>query len=557
MEFRGTGLGNNGRKIHITRELLSLSFGHQCAGFGVGPSWFRLDPPASVRFNSAHGCPSTARTHRMNSEILWLVRLGLEAKLFTREQALATLRAVGRSAQLIDFAQRLIDDSIVHDVELLEKLAGNAHARGQISPPPGNPLLDDGPIEPMPAPAARPTPAPGSGAAPTTAPSASPATSAASLPRRDTPAGAPQFPFERIASMDDATLATSLRRLLIATGEFGASDLHLSAGSTPFIRKHRALAPISTHVLKEDESLRLNTALLAAHQRDIFLERKDYDFALALDADHRYRVNLMFHKWGPAGSYRMVPAGVPRLDDLGLRNVDTIRKLLTYHNGLILITGPVGAGKTTTLAALVAELNEHREDHIITVEDPIEVVQLPKGCNVTQREVGPHTKSFFTALKGALREDPDVIVIGELRDLETIEMAISASETGHLVIGTMHTSDASTTLNRLLDVFPPAQQTQIRASVAESLRGILCQRLLPSLDGGLVAACEIMVSNTAIQALIREGKSQGLRNVMETGVKEGMCVMENVVVELYQQRKISKETALMNTSTRNVRAKIV
>lgn len=551
MEFRGTGLGNNARKIHITRELLSLSFGHQCAGFAVAPRCFRLDPPASLRFNSAHGCSPTARTHRMNSEILWLVRLGLEANLFTREQALATLRAVGRSAQLIDFAQRLIDDSIVHDVERLEKLAGNAHARAQISPPPGNPLLDDGPIEPMPTPAAPASSARATPSAPTTASSAAP------LPRRDTPAAAPQFPFERIASMDDATLAASLRRLLVATGEYGASDLHLSAGSTPFIRKHRALAPISAHVLKEDESLRLNTALLAAHQREIFLERKDYDFALALDADHRYRVNLMFHKWGPAGSYRMVPAGVPRLDDLGLRNVDTIRKLLTYHNGLILITGPVGAGKTTTLAALVAELNEHREDHIITVEDPIEVVQLPKGCNVTQREVGPHTKSFFTALKGALREDPDVIVIGELRDLETIEMAISASETGHLVIGTMHTSDASTTLNRLLDVFPPAQQTQIRASVAESLRGIVCQRLLPSLDGGLVAACEIMVSNTAIQALIREGKSQGLRNVMETGVKEGMCVMENVVVELYQQRKISKETALMNTSTRNVRAKIV
>jgi twitching motility protein PilT len=205
---------------------------------------------------------------------------------------------------------------------------------------------------------------------------------------------------------------------------------------------------------------------------------------------------------------------------------------------------------------MVDELNTQREDHIITVEDPIEVVQNPKGCNVTQREVGPHTKSFFSALKGALREDPDVIVIGELRDLETIEMAISASETGHLVIGTMHTSDAATTLNRLLDVFPPAQQTQIRASVAESLRGIVCQRLLPGTAGGLVVACEIMVSNTAIQALIREGKTAGLRNVMETGVKEGMCIMENVVFELYSQKKITKETALINVSTRNVRNKI-
>ena len=230
--------------------------------------------------------------------------------------------------------------------------------------------------------------------------------------------------------------------------------------------------------------------------------------------------------------------------------------MLSYHNGLILITGPVGSGKTTTLASMVAYLNETRTDHIITVEDPIEVVQPAKGCNVTQREVGPHTRTFATALKGALREDPDIIVIGELRDLETIEMAISASETGHLVIGTMHTSDAATTLNRLLDVFPPAQQTQIRASVAESLRGIVCQRLLPGADGGLVLACEILVSNTAIQNLIREGKSTGLRNTMETGVKEGMCLMDNVVFGLWQERKISAEVALANITNRVLKAKI-
>jgi twitching motility protein PilT len=468
----------------------------------------------------------------MNNEILWLLRLGLDAKLFNREQALVIMRKVGREAQLMDFAQQLIDDGIVADVDQLETIAGQAMTRAKVGPPPGNPLLDEDP-----------------------APEAATGISGASA-KGSIAGGSPKFPFAEIAAMDDATLAQAVRQLLIDTGEFGASDLHLSAGSTPFVRKHRALTPITTHVLTEAESLRLNTALLAPHQLAIFTERRDYDFALALDADHRYRVNLMVHKWGPSGSYRMVPAVMPKLDKLGLRNLETIRKLLTYHNGLILITGPVGAGKTTTLAAMVAELNEQREDHIITVEDPIEVVQTPKGCNVTQREVGPHTKSFFTALKGALREDPDVIVIGELRDLETIEMAISASETGHLVIGTMHTSDAATTLNRLLDVFPPAQQTQIRASVAESLRGVLCQRLLPSTDGGLVVACEIMVSNTAIQALIREGKTAGLRNTMETGVKEGMCIMENVVFELYQQKKISKETALMNVSTRNVRQKI-
>ncbi len=468
----------------------------------------------------------------MKNEILWLIRLGLDQKLFNRDQALAVMRMVGKDGELMDFAQKLIDEGFVSNVELLETLAGNAVARAEVGPPPGNPLLDED--EPAPP-----------------APAGQPATATAR-----TSGGVPQFPFDRIASLDDAALAAAVRQLLIDAGTHGASDLHLSAGSRPFIRKHRALTPITEHILTDQESLRMNTVLLAEHQKNLFLERRDYDLALALDAEHRYRVNLMFHKWGPSGSYRMVPATMPKLGELGLRNLDAIRKLLSYHHGLILITGPVGAGKTTTLAAMVAELNEQREDHIITVEDPIEVVQPPRGCNVTQREVGPHTKSFFTALKGALREDPDVIVIGELRDLETIEMAISASETGHLVIGTMHTSDASTTLNRLLDVFPPAQQTQIRASVAESLRGVVCQRLLPATSGGLVVACEIMISNTAIQALIREGKTAGLRNVMETGVKEGMCIMENVVLELFQQKKISRETALINVSTRNVRQKI-
>ncbi len=465
----------------------------------------------------------------MNNEILWLLRLGLDQKLFTRDQALTVIRMLGRNVELMDFAQKLIDDGFVSDVEKLEAIAGDAMARAAAGPPEGDPLADD---------------------------DAAPAPRAAAKVASASPNGTPQFPFAQIASLDDAALAQAMRQLLVDAGKYGASDLHLSAGSKPFVRKHRVLTPFTDHILTEAESLRLNTVLLAEHQKKIFLERRDYDLALALGQENRYRVNLMVHKWGPSGSYRMVPSTMPKLDELGLRNLEAIRKLLTYHNGLILITGPVGAGKTTTLAAMVSELNEQRTDHIITVEDPIEVVQPPRGCNVTQREVGPHTKSFFTALKGALREDPDVIVIGELRDLETIEMAISASETGHLVIGTMHTSDASTTLNRLLDVFPPAQQTQIRASVAESLRGIVCQRLLPAVGGGLVVACEIMVSNTAIQALIREGKTAGLRNVMETGVKEGMCIMENVVLEMYQQRKISKETALMNVSTRNVRQKV-
>ncbi|MFM8619830.1 MAG: type IV pilus twitching motility protein PilT [Opitutaceae bacterium] len=455
----------------------------------------------------------------MNADLRWLLRLGAEQKLFTAEQGRAVIAKLGGAPDLMTFAQELIDSGMVAAVDKLEEIAGEAISRAADGPP----------AEPE---------------------------AKQSAPARDSaPSGG--LVFETIGALDDAALAAGLRGLLRATAASGASDLHLSTGARPFIRRARVISNISEHVLTTDEALRLNTVLLSEGQRRIFLERRDYDYALAIGADDRYRVNLMFHKNGAAGAYRMVPAGTRSLEDLGFaRYLETLRKLLSYHNGLILITGPVGSGKTTTLASMVAQLNETRSDHIITVEDPIEVVQPARGCNVTQREVGPHTRSFATALKGALREDPDVIVIGELRDLETIEMAISASETGHLVIGTMHTSDAATTLNRLLDVFPPSQQTQIRASVAESLRGIVCQRLLPSPTGELVLACEILVANTAIQNLIREGKSAGLRNTMETGVKEGMCLMDNSVFALWQDGRIAPDVARANIPNRVLRQKI-
>ncbi len=477
----------------------------------------------------------------MNNDTRWLVRLAIDQGLLTRPQSHQVRDKVGANADLMTFAQELIDSGIVTDVETLEKLAELAVAKGEQGPPADDPLAPEREAD----------------AAGDEHDDDTDAEKAVNSAAPGQPAGAPRFAFETIATLTDDALAASLRELLKATARFGASDLHLSTGARPFIRKDRALSFLSEYTLNAKDALRLNLALLSEGQKQIFLERKDYDYALALSGTDRYRVNLMFHKNGAAGAYRMVPAETRTMEALGYtKHLETLKKLLSYHNGLILITGPVGSGKTTTLASMVDYLNQTRTDHIITVEDPIEVVQPPKGCNVTQREVGPHTKSFFTALKGALREDPDIIVIGELRDLETIEMAISASETGHLVIGTMHTSDASTTLNRLLDVFPPAQQTQIRASVAESLRGVVCQRLLPGIDGGLVLACEILVSNTAIQNLIREGKSTGLRNTMETGVKEGMCLMDNVVFGLCQERKISAETARANITNRVLKAKL-
>jgi twitching motility protein PilT len=476
----------------------------------------------------------------MNHDIRWLARLGIDEGLLTRSQGVQVAAKVGPEADLMTYAQELIDSGAVTDVETLERLAELAMTRATQGAPANDPFAVESSAPPRHSSAATPR-MPDASAAPT-----------------DVSSGdATGFPFESMDALADEALAAALRDLLRATARQGASDLHLSTGARPFIRRNRVLSFLSDTTLSATAARRLNLALLSEGQKKIFLERKDYDYALALGGSDRYRVNLMFHKNGAAGAYRMIPATPRTLDDLGYtKHIATLMKMLSYHNGLVLITGPVGSGKTTTLAAMVAHLNETRTDHIITVEDPIEVVQPAKGCNVTQREVGPHTRSFASALKGALREDPDIIVIGELRDLETIEMAISASETGHLVIGTMHTSDAATTLNRLLDVFPPSQQTQIRASVAESLRGIVCQRLLPGTDGGLILACEILVNNTAIQNLIREGKSTGLRNTMETGVKEGMCLMDNVIFNLWQDRKIPAEVALANISNRVLRAKI-
>lgn len=343
--------------------------------------------------------------------------------------------------------------------------------------------------------------------------------------------------------------------LLIATYE-GASDLHICADCRIFVRHHRAIVYKSKGIVSAEVARALNLSILSDEQAARFTDEQDFDFALPFNSGQRFRVNLMQHKEGIAGTYRIVPAEAPSLEELGFPNADRLKELLAFHNGLILVTGPVGSGKTTTLAALIEILNQTREDHIITVEEPIEVIQESKLCQITQRAVGPHTKTYKRALKGALRQDPDIIVIGEMRDLETIEMAISASETGHLVIATMHTSDAATTLNRLLDVFPPSQQPQIRSMVAESLRGIVCQRLLPNKAGGLTLANELLLQSLAVSALIREGKTQALPNVMETGRGAGMVQMDYSVLELWESGIIDDDIALANIRNRMMHQQI-
>ena len=360
--------------------------------------------------------------------------------------------------------------------------------------------------------------------------------------------------FEALKSADEAALKGALKGLIGLCVEQGASDLHITAGARPRIRLHRQIQYISDRIIGTELAERLNKVFLTQEQRATFEKEMDFDYALCFEENEsqRYRVNLMTHKDGVSGVYHIVPSRVKTLDELGFTNSGVIKSLLSYHNGIVLVTGPVGSGKTATLSTLVSELNATRTDHIVTVEDPIEVVQNSVNCIITQREVGKHTESFATALKSALREDPDVIVIGEMRDLETIEMAITAAETGHLVIATMHTRDAATTLSRLLDVFPPAQQNQIRAMAAGSLRGILCQRLLPSTDGKLVLASELLINTPAVANLVREGKEQGLKSVMQVGKSKGMQIMNDTLMDLVRSGKVTKETAIANISDKSV-----
>lgn len=361
--------------------------------------------------------------------------------------------------------------------------------------------------------------------------------------------------FESVPNLSEPELRNFVLNLLKEVRARGASDLHLSALSNPFVRHSGANKSISNYILTAEDAMRLNTVLLNETQKKSFTDNKDLNYPLAVDENNRFRVCLMLHKDGPAGSYRLIPEKIMSLQELGFteQNCKTIENLLDYHNGLILVTGPIGSGKTTTLASLVNIVNTRRHDHVITVEDPVEIVQHSLNCNVTQRELGSHTNSYKAALKGALREDPDVIIIGELHDLETIEMAITASETGHLVIGTLHTCDAANTLNRLLDVFPPAQQSQIRAMTAGSLRGIVCQRLLPAANGGMTVAAEILINTTAVGNIISEGRTHHLRAVLQTGQNAGMCTMDTSVFELYKRGAISREVAQYNIRARDIK----
>jgi twitching motility protein PilT len=325
--------------------------------------------------------------------------------------------------------------------------------------------------------------------------------------------------------------------------ESGASDIHLGVNALPIWRRFGGLEPIWLRAdrLTAADTERLAMGFLDEQQKRILLERGDVDFAYATDFG-RFRASVVRHRLGFDIVFRIISTNLRTMDELGLPQ--SLKLLTQYHNGLVLVTGSVGSGKSTTLAALVSEINRNRHEHIITLEDPIEYVINSHNCHVTQREVHTHTRSFGAALRGALREDPDVIMVGEMRDLETIQLAITASETGHLVLGTLHTGNASRTLDRVLDVFPVDQREQIRIMVSESLRGIISQQLVPRLDGrGRVLALEILTNTPAVANVIREAKTFMLPGIIQTGKKLGMKLMDDSLMELYDAGLISQEEA--------------
>lgn len=375
-------------------------------------------------------------------------------------------------------------------------------------------------------------------APPAAKPSAPPATVAAPASQA-VPAPA-QRPVAAIAS--DGPALDAMHAILRDAVSAGASDIHVHAGATLRQRRHGKLEDLGAPLepARVDAMLR---SILTAEQTTLFDTDGQVDLAYTLDGVGRFRANLYRQQRGIDGVFRAVPDHPPSLEELGLPS--TLARLTNYHQGMVLVTGPAGCGKSSTMAAFLNLVNEERTDHILTIEDPIEVLHPAKSCQVNQRQVRSHTQSFGRALRAALREDPDVIAIGELRDLETISLALTAAETGHFVLGTLHTNSTIRTIDRLIGVFPPDQQTQVRTMLSESLRAVVSQRLVARADGaGRVPAVEVLVVNKAISNLIRENKTFQIRSILQTGAAQGMCLLDSSLEALVKQGVITKEEAL-------------
>ena len=324
--------------------------------------------------------------------------------------------------------------------------------------------------------------------------------------------------------------------------EQGASDLHLSTGSPPIFRLHGEMERLNFKSLSHEELKAIIYEILSEKQIRDFEERHDLDFAYSVPGLARFRGNVLMQHRGIAAVFRIIPSKILSVDELGLP--EGVRKFTQLKKGLVLVTGPTGSGKSTTLAAMIDHINNSRKDHILTLEDPLEFIHENKQSLFNQRQIGEHTESFSSALRAALREDPDVILVGEMRDLETISLAMTAAETGHLVFGTLHTNSAAKTIDRIIDAFPRDAQEQVRTMLSESLKGVVCQQLLKTADGkGRVAALEIMAGTTAIANLIREGKTFQIPSIIQTARKDGMQLMDQHLLDLLKTKRVTPEEA--------------
>ncbi|MHB8513281.1 MAG: type IV pilus twitching motility protein PilT [Actinomycetota bacterium] len=330
------------------------------------------------------------------------------------------------------------------------------------------------------------------------------------------------------------------RGLLAHTVESGASDLHIRAGLPPMVRLHGELLAVGDERLTPEQTAGFVDQLCTPLQKERLLSDLELDFAIETE-ESRFRANMFIERKGNGAVFRVIPTKIKTVEELGLPPI--VSDLCRREKGLVVVTGPTGSGKSTTLAAMIDLINSERSGHILTIEDPIEFVHEPKRCVVTQREVGTHTQSFANALRASLREDPDVILVGEMRDLETISLAITAAETGHLVFGTLHTMSAPKTIDRIVDAFPADRQEQIRVMLSESLEGVVAQTLIPRVGGGRVAAHEILVALPSIRNIIREAKTHQVQSIMQTGMKHGMQTMEGTLQKLVHDGVISEDDA--------------
>jgi twitching motility protein PilT len=330
-------------------------------------------------------------------------------------------------------------------------------------------------------------------------------------------------------------------RFLKLMNDRGASDFHLTVGRPPMLRASGSMETIRYRTLSEADFIDMLRPITPERLWKDYVASGDIDFSYEIPGVARYRVNLFRQQRGAGAVFRVIPTKIMTLDQLGLP--EAVRKVASMRSGLVLVTGPTGSGKSTTLAAIIDQINETRSLHIITIEDPIEFVHPNKKCLIHQREIGSHAKSFAEALKAAGREDPDLILVGEMRDLETISMALSAAEKGTLVFGTLHTNNAAKTMDRVISVFPAGEQETIRNVLGETIRAVVAQQLMPKLGGGRVAALEILFASPAIGNMIREGKTSQITSSIQTGVREGMIDMDSSIRKLYNEKKVSGRAA--------------